>query len=84
MNRLPRANLVLASVAAFIALSLSMPASADGTYQSGARSGGAGVPTPRAHPVHRTRATRSVHYRLNPPYERIAAQWPILFVGIGW
>ena len=86
MNELRRANVVFASVAAFMALSLSVPVSAETSiYQPGTRVSGADVPTPRARPApSRKRTATRAHYRLNPPYERIAAQWPMLFVGIGW
>jgi len=91
MIDLRRANVVLVSAAALLTLSLSMPASAEtSTYQPGTRISGADVPTPRVRPAAvRKRTARHAHYRLNPyrfnpPYERIASRWPILFVGIGW
>jgi len=51
------------------------------------------IPTPRARPVPVRKRTASVvqsasprpaPYQVSPPYQRVAAYWPILFIGVGW
>ena len=51
------------------------------------------IPTPRARPapvrkrtatVVRTVSPRPEPLRVAPHYQRLAAHWPILFIGVGW
>ncbi|MFL5101464.1 MAG: hypothetical protein ACJ8E5_12760 [Xanthobacteraceae bacterium] len=91
-------NLAVASAAALLAVSLSVPAQADNSTSPSAAAvtdvSSANVPTPRARPAavrKRVASTASV-YRAQPrqdaslvsrPY-RMAAHWPVLFIGVGW
>jgi hypothetical protein len=90
-------NLAVASAAAVLALGLSVPAQADdngGSPNAAAMTevSSAEIPAPRVRPavVRKRVAAAAPVYRPLPrqdlvsrPY-RIAAHWPILFIGVGW
>jgi hypothetical protein len=87
-------NLALAS-AALVAVSLSVPARADDNTSPDAAGitevSSADVPTPRARPMVRKRvaSTAPVYrqpepYRVFRPYERVAARYTMLILGVGY
>src|SRR2546427_10915924 len=96
MNEPPGLRVVLARAAAFLAWSWAAPASAqDRPPQSSgqtAQSAATEVPAPKARPVRKKRVASTVR-RASPrpapywyywPYERFAAHWPMLFIGVGF
>jgi hypothetical protein len=96
MNESRGLKVVLASAAAHLAVSQAAPASAqDRPPQSSgqtAQSAATEVPAPKARPVRKKRVASTVR-RVRPPpvpywhywpYERFAAHWPMIFVGVGF
>ena len=96
MNESRGLKVVLASAAALLAVSLAVPASAqDRPPQSSgqaAQSAATEVPAPKARPVRKKRVASAVRrarpapvpYWYYRPYERFAAHWPMLFIGVGF
>ena len=97
MNESRGLKVALASAAALLAVSLAAPASAqDRPPQSSgqtAQSAATEAPAPKARPVRKKRVASAVR-RARPapvpywyyyrPYERVAAHWPMLFIGVGF